>query len=103
MSVGLNRKQYTLDDKSVFVDQDVPATAEGRWVDLPSDERRGRHIPPTAAHGEILEDDASAVKRGRWVRERLFCQTVLLEFVQVGEARPPSPSLSAHASALFEA
>ena len=78
---------------------DVPATPAGRWVELPADERRGVLTHPAwlAAHGGNFEDDASAVSRGRWIRERLFCQTVPgLELVQV-EAKliPPSPDLSA--------
>ena len=59
--------------------------------------RGRRHLGGLAAHGGNFEDDASAVSRGRWIRERLFCQTVPgLELVQV-EAKlvPPSPTRSA--------
>ena len=78
---------------------DIPNTHEGRWVEMPRDERAGVLTHPAwlAAHGGNFEDDASAVKRGKWIRERLFCETVPgLELVQV-EAKliAQDPSLSA--------
>jgi hypothetical protein len=64
----------------------VPDTQAGRWVDMNPTERAGVLTHPAwlAAHGDNFEDDASLVHRGRWVRERLFCQSVPgLELVMV--------------------
>lgn len=66
--------------------ENVPDTQEGRWVQMPANERRGVLTHPAwlAAHGGNFEDDASAVYRGKWIRERLYCQTVPgLDLVQV--------------------
>ena len=57
-----------------------------RWADLPSYERAGMLTHPAwlATHGDAFEDGPSAVSRGHWIREHLFCQSVLpLEFVNV--------------------
>lgn len=77
----------------------VPNTREGRWVTLPANERAGVLTHPAwlAAHGGNFEDDASAIHRGKWVRENLLCEVVPpLSLVQV-EAKlvPRAPDLSA--------
>lgn len=81
------------------IDGDVAASDEGRWVEMPAAERSGVLTHPAwlSAHGGNFEDDASIVHRGRWIRERLFCETVPgLEFVQA-EAKliPSDPAHSA--------
>ena len=83
----------------VYGREDIPNTPEGRWVEMPATERMGVLTHPAwlAAHGGNFEDDASAIRRGHWIRENLFCETVPgLELVSV-EARlvPSDPSLSA--------
>lgn len=62
----------------VYNVEGVPNTPAGRWVTLPATERSGVLTHPAwlAAHGNNFEDDASLVHRGKWVREKLFCQTV---------------------------
>ncbi|MBX7192753.1 MAG: DUF1588 domain-containing protein [Sandaracinaceae bacterium] len=85
----------------VYGREDIPNTPEGRWVEMPAGERMGVLTHPAwlAAHGGNFEDDASAIRRGHWIREQLLCETVPgLEFVSV-EARlvPSDPSLSARA------
>ncbi|MEW5854708.1 MAG: DUF1588 domain-containing protein [Myxococcota bacterium] len=77
----------------------VPNTPEGRWVELPVEERAGVLTHPAwlAAHGGNFEDDASLVHRGKWIRENLLCEVVPpLELVQV-EAKlvPSDPAKSA--------
>ena len=65
---------------------DVDNTQPARWVTLPDSERAGVLTHPAflAAHGGNFEDDASAVLRGRWIRENLLCNDVPgLEFVSV--------------------
>lgn len=78
---------------------DVPATPEGRWVQMPADERAGVLTHPAwlIAHGANFEDDASAVLRGKWIRENLLCQSVPgLELVMVeAQLVPSDPSLRA--------
>lgn len=80
-------------------DADVPATPAGRWVEVPADERAGVLTHPAwlGAHGGNFEDDASAVHRGKWIREQLFCETVPgLELVQAeAQLVPSAPGLSA--------
>jgi hypothetical protein len=83
----------------VYGREDIPNTPEGRWVEMPATERMGVLTHPAwlTAHGGNFEDDANAIHRGHWIRERLFCETVPgLELVSV-EARlvPSDPSLSA--------
>lgn len=83
----------------VYGREDIPNTPEGRWVEMPATERMGVLTHPAwlAAHGGNFEDDASAIHRGHWIREQLFCETVPgLELVSV-EARlvPSDPSRSA--------
>ena len=83
----------------VYGREDIPATPEGRWVEVPASERMGVLTHPAwlAAHGGNFEDDASAVRRGRWIREQLFCETVPgLDLVSVPATLIPSdPSRSA--------
>ena len=79
--------------------ENVPATPEGRWVEMPEGERGGVLTHPAwlAAHGGNFEDDASAVLRGRWIREHLYCQTVPgLDLVMVeAQLVPSDPALRA--------
>ena len=53
-------------------------TPEGRWVEMPEGERAGVLTHPAwlGAHGGNFEDDPSAIYRGHWIREHLFCQSV---------------------------
>lgn len=62
----------------VYNVEGVPDTQAGRWVTMNGAERSGVLTHPAwlAAHGNNFEDDASLVHRGKWVRERLFCETV---------------------------
>ncbi|MFO0580454.1 MAG: DUF1588 domain-containing protein [Polyangia bacterium] len=62
----------------VYNVENIPATSAGRWVTMSLTERSGVLTHPAwlAAHGNNFEDDASLVHRGKWVREKLFCQTV---------------------------
>lgn len=67
------------------LDDTVPHSEEGRWVEMPPEQRAGVLTHPAwlAAHGGNFEDDANTVYRGHWIRERLFCETIPgLEFVQ---------------------
>lgn len=77
----------------------VPETHAGRWVQLPSGERAGVLTHPAwlAAHGGNFEDDASAVLRGRWIREHFYCESVPgLELVTVeAQLVPSDPALRA--------
>lgn len=83
---GTSVANSTLKNNRVYgLDGDVPATPEGRWVEMPPDERAGVLTHPAwlAAHGGNFQDDASAIHRGKWIRERLLCETVPgLELVQ---------------------
>ncbi|MGE0786642.1 MAG: DUF1588 domain-containing protein [Sandaracinaceae bacterium] len=77
----------------VYNTENVPDTPAGRWVMMPANERAGVLTHPAwlGAHGGNFEDDASLVHRGRWIRERLFCQTVPpLELVMVEALLVPS-------------
>jgi len=49
-----------------------------RWVEMPEGTRSGVLTHPAwlAAHGANFEDDASAIYRGRWIREHLLCEDV---------------------------
>lgn len=60
------------------VTEHLEPTEEGRWVDLPEDERAGVLTHPAwlAAHGDAFEDGPSVVHRGKWVREHLLCQYI---------------------------
>jgi hypothetical protein len=62
----------------VYNVEGVPDTQAGRWVTMNAAERSGVLTHPAwlAAHGANFEDDASLVHRGKWIREKLFCQTV---------------------------
>ena len=73
--------------------ENVPYTAEGRWISMPPAERAGVLTHPAwlAAHGGNFEDDASLVHRGKWIRENLFCEVVPpLELVMVEAQLVPS-------------
>ena len=64
----------------------IEHTSEARWHEMPHNERRGVLTHPAwlGAHGGNFQDDASAVGRGRWIRENLFCESVPgLELVMV--------------------
>ena len=64
----------------------IEHTSEARWHEMPLNERRGVLTHPAwlGAHGGNFQDDASAVGRGRWIRENLFCESVPgLELVMV--------------------
>ena len=77
----------------------IPATVEGRWITLPSNERAGVLTHPAwlAAHGGNFEDDPSIVHRGLWIRENLLCDYVPpLSSVQVdAQVGPHAPELNA--------
>lgn len=79
------------------VTENIPTTPEGRWVDVPAAERAGVLTHPAwlIAHGANFEDDASAVLRGHWIREHLYCETVPgLDLVQVeAQLIPSDPAL----------
>jgi hypothetical protein len=62
----------------IFHLPDVADTHEARWANMPAGERIGVLTHPAwlAAHGGAFQDDASMVSRGKWVREKLLCQTV---------------------------
>ena len=71
---------------------DVDDTQAARWLTMPANERAGVLTHPAflAAHGGNFEDDASAVLRGRWIRENLLCNDVPgLEFVSVAAQLGP--------------
>ena len=65
---------YSADDANMTMSSDHDA----RWVDMPVAERAGVLTHPTwlAAHGGNTEASASAVLRGHWIREHLFCDDV---------------------------
>jgi hypothetical protein len=72
---------------------DVGDTRPERWVDLPASERSGLLTHPAwlASHGDAFEDGPSLVRRGKWVREHLLCETVPpLELVTVEAQMLPS-------------
>ncbi|MFO0681253.1 MAG: DUF1588 domain-containing protein [Sandaracinus sp.] len=67
----------TVNTQRVYgIDANVPP--DGQWVEMPEGERAGLLTHPAwlGAHGGNFEDDPSAVQRGRWIREHLFCETV---------------------------
>jgi len=86
---------FNVDNASVT----IPATVEGRWVELPANERAGVLTHPAwlSAHGGNFEDDPSIVHRGLWIRENLLCDYVPpLSSVQVdAQVGPSSPRLNA--------
>lgn len=76
---GTSVASSTIKNNRVYgLDGDVAATPEGRWVEMPADQRAGVLTHPAwlAAHGGNFQDDGSAIHRGKWIRERLLCQTV---------------------------
>lgn len=77
----------------------VPNTRDGRWVQVPEGARAGVLTHPAwlIAHGGNFEDDGSAILRGKWIRERLLCESVPgLELVQVeAQLVPSAPELRA--------
>lgn len=89
----------TLYTGRVYGVEGVPDTDAGRWVDLPATERSGVLTHPAwlGAHGNNFQDDPSLVHRGKWVREKLFCETVPgLELVMVqAKLGVRGPTLSA--------
>lgn len=70
--------QTTLVNQVHNITQNIPKDPEHRWVDVPESERLGVLTHPAwlAAHGDSFEDGPSAVYRGKWMRETLFCQSV---------------------------
>jgi hypothetical protein len=80
------------------IDEPIEAFPDERWVTM-HDARLGVLTHPAwlASHGGAFEDDASLVLRGKWIRERLFCETVPpLELVMVqAQLVPSSEELSA--------
>jgi hypothetical protein len=84
----------------VYNHEGVPATDSGRWVTMPATERSGVLTHPawlTAAGQDNFQDDPNLIHRGKWVREKLFCETVPpLQLVQVLAALGErAPTLSA--------
>lgn len=81
---GTSVASSTIKNNRVYgLDGDVEPA--GRWVEMPPEQRAGVLTHPAwlAAHGGNFQDDASAIHRGKWIRERLLCETVPgLEFVQ---------------------
>lgn len=68
-------------------------THQARWVEMPEGERAGVLTHPAwlARFGSNAEEDASAVLRGHWVREHLFCESVAgLDLVQLEAQLPVS-------------
>jgi hypothetical protein len=53
-------------------------TQEGRWVNVPSDQRAGVLTHPAwlASHALNFENDPNPVHRGKWIRENLLCGVV---------------------------
>nr|WP_276599496.1 DUF1588 domain-containing protein [Nannocystis sp. SCPEA4] len=56
----------------------TPQTREGRWIELPQNERAGVLTHPAwlGAHALSFENDPNLVHRGKWIREELLCQNV---------------------------
>ena len=98
---GSSTSQNQINFGRIFSVGDIPNTSEARWVELPADERGGVLTHPAwlSTHGGAFEDEASIVHRGKWIRERLFCETVPgLENVQVqAQLGPSEPGLTARA------
>ncbi|MGV3623875.1 MAG: hypothetical protein ACO1OB_23865, partial [Archangium sp.] len=73
---------------------------ELRWKTLPANERSGVLTHPAwlAAHGANAENGPSAVVRGYWIREHLFCESVAgLDLVRVRAQLGGDPTASARA------
>jgi hypothetical protein len=71
---------------------------EQRWKTLPTTERSGVLTHPAwlAAHGANAENGPSAVVRGYWIREHLFCESVAgLDLVQLRAQLGGDPRTSA--------
>ncbi len=71
--------QYALTPHHIYNLADgVEPTREGRWVELPANERAGVLTHPAwlAAHALAFENDPNVVHRGKWVREQLLCGEV---------------------------
>ena len=77
----------------------IDATRGDRWVTFPEEQRAGLLTHPVwlSAHGDAFEDGPSAIHRGKWIRENLFCETVPpLELVSVeAQLIPSDPTLRA--------
>jgi hypothetical protein len=65
---------YDIDTTSMPIDDNRGS----RWTTLPAAQRAGVLTHPAwlAAHGGNFENDASAIHRGKWVREQLLCGLV---------------------------
>lgn len=73
------------------LESSISASREGRWNSMPPGDRAGLLTHPIwlASHGDAFEDGPSIVHRGKWVREKLFCETVPpLELVSVAAMLP---------------
>jgi len=71
----------------------VGSTRPEKWTAFSPTERTGLLTHPVwlAAHGDAFEDGPSLIHRGKWIRERLFCETVPpLELVTVAAMLPES-------------
>ncbi|MCB9677642.1 MAG: DUF1588 domain-containing protein [Alphaproteobacteria bacterium] len=71
----------------------IPADRAGRWNTMPATDRAGILTHPVwlAAHGDAFEDGPSIIHRGKWMREKLLCQSVPpLELVTVEAKLLPS-------------
>ena len=64
--------------KAYGIENEIQPTREDRWRDLPEGTRAGVLTHPAwlIAHGAEVEDGASLVRRGRWIRENLLCEDV---------------------------
>jgi len=60
------------------IEETIDPVNDPRWSELPQEDRAGVLTHPAwlASHGDNFEDGQSAILRGRWVREKLFCQHV---------------------------
>lgn len=74
---------------------------ENQWVQVPAEERAGVLTHPAwlGSHSDAFEDGPSLIHRGKWMREKLFCQYVEpLELVMVeAQLLPSDGSKSARA------
>ena len=73
------------------VDHEIEPTREDRWNTVPNRAGFLTHPIWLATHGDAFEDGPSLIHRGKWVREKLFCQTVPpLELVSVEAMLSPN-------------
>lgn len=97
---GTSISNNTISAHRVYgLEANVPDTEEGRWVTMAEGARAGVLTHPAwlSAHGGNFEDDGSAIHRGRWIREHLYCETVPgLDLVRVeAQLVPSAPELRA--------